>query len=90
MSWLASLLIAATVFTAIGLAALLFRRERCPSCGRRGLRLVNGFRATIVVDGRRRPDFWLLYDCPECGASFKFHRSQWEQVAKGSGQETSN
>jgi hypothetical protein len=55
-------------------------RGRCAACGRRSLKLTNGYRATILVDGRRAPDFWSYYCCEKCGAAFKRHRSEWSRI----------
>jgi hypothetical protein len=44
---------------ALAAAALVsaYYRRPCLACGRRGLKSVNFIRATVVVNGRRAPDF---------------------------------
>jgi hypothetical protein len=48
-----------------------FLRKRCPQCERRGLRMVQAYRATVVVDGKRAPAAWFFYRCPRCTARFR-------------------
>lgn len=65
------------------LACILIRAMRplpCPSCGHRRLRCINFIKATILVDGKRAPDWWAYYACPSCGAMSKHHRGQWSAV----------
>jgi transposase-like protein len=54
---------------------------RCPRCGRtRGMKVVNFIRATVMIDGRRAPDFWSYYACRKCGSQLKLHHGQWGDV----------
>jgi hypothetical protein len=67
---------------ALGVTALVstFYSRKCPACSERGLKSVNFIRATIVIDGRRAPDFWSYYECDRCGAGFKLHHDEWTRV----------
>src|SRR5438046_366923 len=57
-----------------------FYRSRCPKCGKRGMKIVGGVRATILVGGKRAPDSWMDYECEKCGAIMRWHRGKWEEV----------
>jgi hypothetical protein len=46
-------------------------RPRCPTCEKRGLRIVQFIRATIVIDGQLAPAAWTFYRCPRCGGRFR-------------------
>ena len=71
-----------TIVLGAPLVALDRLTRRCPRCGRRGgMTLVNGIRATVMVDGRRAPDHWSYYHCGRCGARLKLHHDQWGDVS---------
>ena len=63
----------------LGAISVVWRR-RCPQCGRRALRPINAYRATVVEDGQRRPDSWEIFCCRSCKQGFKRHRDQWSAV----------
>jgi hypothetical protein len=67
----------ALIATAI---ATKYYRRPCLTCGERGLKCVNFIRATIIVNGRRAPDYWSYYVCEKCGAEFKLHHDEWKDV----------
>ena len=69
----------AFALVAAALASTYYRRL-CSACGRRGLKSVNFIRATVVVNGRRAPDFWSYYICELCGSGFKLHRGELSGV----------
>jgi hypothetical protein len=55
---------------------LIRHREVCPRCGRRALRLIQWIRATVLIEGQRRPDSWGYFLCDACGAKWKQHRGR--------------
>ena len=57
---------------------LSFHRDICPQCGQQALRTVNLIKATILVEGVRRPDSWTYHLCESCGARLKKHRGAWK------------
>ena len=65
---------------AVAISQKYFHR-RCPSCGRRALRLVNWIRATILFEGKLAPDHWSYYLCTSCGKPHKLHRNAWEAIS---------
>jgi len=71
--------LAIAISVAVGF--VLSRLERCPKCGRRGLKLVNGCLATTVVNGRRAADSWFYYVCESCKAELKRHRGKWKDIS---------
>jgi predicted RNA-binding Zn-ribbon protein involved in translation (DUF1610 family) len=90
MLWLTRIVIVVLVLL-IGVAlyrafyqacALFFRiyRSRCPRCGKRGLKIIGGYLATVMVDGKRAPDSSTDYACDKCGAVMRWHRGEWKEV----------
>jgi hypothetical protein len=58
-------------------------RSPCPACGRRGLKMAGGVKATILVNGKRAGDHWSYYVCQQCGAGFKWHRGNLSLASEG-------
>jgi hypothetical protein len=42
--------------------------------------MIDFFKATVLIDGRRAPDHWADYKCEKCGTLLRWHRNQWESV----------
>ena len=84
MWFFVAILLALSPAILYGLMLVFMRvyRRRCPTCGKRALTLVNFFRATIAINGKRAPDFWSYFECDNCGAAFKLHRDAWTHVSK--------
>ena len=53
------LVLSPAILYGLALVAVSIYRGRCPACGRRGMKCVNFIRATVVIDGRRAPDYWM-------------------------------
>jgi len=82
--WMALLVLSPAILYGVALVAtgltMRFYRSRCPECHQRGLKTVNFFKATVLVNGQRTPDHWTDYECEKCGAAVRWHRKQWEAV----------
>jgi hypothetical protein len=53
------------------MALLDLFRARCPTCGKRGLRTIQSYKATTVVSDRRAPAAWGYYSCVACAGRFR-------------------
>jgi len=63
----------------------LFRKNEptCLRCGEKKLRVVNFIRATVLIDGRRAPDSWTLYQCDGCSARLRRHLDgHWSEAGE--------
>jgi C4-type Zn-finger protein len=52
--------------------------EDCPNCGKGTLQIVNFFKATVLINGRRAPDSYMILECSHCG--YRYHKSKGQQV----------
>lgn len=83
MRWVFAVLLVLSPAILYGIGLLItaimsaYYRRPCPACGERGLKWVNGLRATILINGQRAPDYWAYYDCERCGVHFKVHHGEW-------------
>jgi uncharacterized protein with PIN domain len=68
------------LFYLAGWLFIRFYRSQCPRCGKRGLQIVGGARATTRIDGKRAPDSWTVYQCDKCGAVLRWRRGKWEEM----------
>jgi hypothetical protein len=83
MWWVLAILLVLSPAILYGLllSFIAIYREKCPACEKWGLKCVTFIVATILVDGKRAPDSWGYYDCPNCGGKFKWHRGEWTHVS---------
>ncbi|SRR6266568_3220284 len=70
------------LFYLVGWLFYRFYRSRCPKCGKRGLKMVDGALATVVIHGKRAPDSWTVYECEKCGAVLRWHLEKWEEESE--------
>lgn len=79
---MAVVVVAIAVFAyLVGGVVISRRRERCPDCRAKKLRCVQFIRATVIVDGKRAPDFWSYFECESCHSHQKLHRGVLSVVA---------
>ena len=89
MTWVTVVLLVLSPALLYGLALVgsvlerKYCRRRCLACFKRGLRCFDFVRATIVVDGKRAPDWWADYRCERCGAVYRRRRDSWVRVREG-------
>lgn len=83
LTWLVLLVLSPGILYGIALLltalASRYYRGPCPRCGGRGLRSLGLTKATVLIDGRRAPDFWIDYECKLCGVELRKHRGTWEE-----------
>jgi C4-type Zn-finger protein len=52
-------------------------REDCPNCSKDTLQIVNFLKATILINGRRAPDSYMILECSHCG--YRYRKSKGQQ-----------
>ena len=57
------------------------RREKCPQCGEKKLRFIQGMLATVIIDDKRAPDSWNYLACESCHSHWKEHHGELSAVA---------